>query len=148
MLPRRLALVLPTSYSPSCLDLAKDTRVVYHSEFPCHAFAHCRGSAPAASRRTRTLVSVSFSGLQLPLPPPIIGLVSRYLANYLIGRSLILRQMCSISHTVSTIKCSNIYDLCGISLTFARLSPSSGQIDYVLLSRTPPNQVVEKTCMA
>ena len=63
-----------------------------HSEFPYHAFAHCKGFAPAASRRTRALVSVPFSGRQLPLPLLIIGLVSRYLTNYLIGHETLLKR--------------------------------------------------------
>lgn len=62
-----------------------------HSESPCHAFAHCKGFAPAASRRTGTLVSVCLWGLPLPWPLPVIGLVSRYLTNSLIGRSPIVR---------------------------------------------------------
>ena len=60
-----------------------------HSESPRHAFAHCEGFAPAAHRSAGTLVSVCLWGLPLPWPLPIIGLVSRYLTNYLIGRSLI-----------------------------------------------------------
>ena len=91
VLPRRLAPVLPNTYSASSLDSLKAEHKARHSELPRHAFAHCEGFAPAASRRTRALVSVPFSGLQLPLPLPIIGLVSRYLTNNLIGRSLILR---------------------------------------------------------
>ena len=112
-----------------------------HSEFPYHAFAHCKGFAPAASRRTRTLVSVSFSGLQLPLPLLIIGLVSRYLTNYLIRSSLILRRNGSNSPRICSIKHSSIDGESGINLSFPRVYPSLGQIDYVLLSRTPRLEV-------
>ncbi len=80
-LPRRLAPVLPTTYSPSDLDLAKAYLKGKHSESPCHAFAHCKGFAPAASLRTRTLRSVSFSGLGLSSPILISGLVGRYPTN-------------------------------------------------------------------
>ena len=52
-----------------------------HSDFPYHAFAHCRGFAPAAPRRARVLVSVPFWGPPLSWPLQIIGLVSHYLAN-------------------------------------------------------------------
>ena len=62
-----------------------------HSEFPCHAFAHCKVFSPAASRRTGALVSVRLWGLPLPWPLPVIGLVSRYLTNCLIGRSAIVK---------------------------------------------------------
>ncbi len=52
-----------------------------HSDSPYHAFAHCRGFAPAASRRTRALVSVPFWGPPLPWPLRIIGLVGHYPTN-------------------------------------------------------------------
>ncbi len=119
-----------------------------HSEFPYHAFAHCKGFAPAASRRTRALVSVPFSGRQLPLPLLIIGLVSRYLTNYLIRSSLILRRNSSNSLRVFLIKHSSIDEASGINLSFPRLLPSLGQIDYLLLSRTPSVEVNGQICMA
>ena len=88
--PRKwLARVLPSPYSPSGLDLGKGY-ISSHLESPCHAFAHCRGFAPAAPRRARVLVSVPFSGLLLSQPVRITGLVSRYLTNSLIRRRLIL----------------------------------------------------------
>ncbi len=57
-----------------------------HSKSPYHAFAHCKGFAPAAPRRARTLISVSFSGLSLSRPVRIFGLVGIYPANNLIRR--------------------------------------------------------------
>lgn len=119
-----------------------------HSEFPYHAFAHCKGFAPAASRRTRALVSVPFSGRQLPLPLLIIGLVSRYLTNYLIRSSLILRRNGSNSPRVFPAKHSSIGGASGFDLSFPRLYPSLGQIDYLLLSRTPSVEVNGQICMA
>ena len=119
-----------------------------HSEFPYHAFAHCKGFAPAASRRTRALVSVPFSGRQLPLPLLIIGLVSRYLTNYLIRSSLILRRNSSNSLRIFLIKHSSIDEASGIDLSFPRLLPSLGQIDYLLLSRTPSVEADGQICMA
>src|SRR3989344_1243236 len=91
VLPRRLAPVLPTTYSPRYLLLAKAQAVPEHSEFPCHACAHCKVFATAAPRRARVSVSVPFSRLPLSRPPPIIGLVVLYTANNLIGRQLTLR---------------------------------------------------------
>ena len=119
-----------------------------HSEFPYHAFAHCKGFAPAASRRTRALVSVPFSGRQLPLPLLIIGLVSRYLTNYLIRSSLILRRNGYDSPRIFPIKHSSIDGASGIDLSFPRLLPSLGQIDYLLLSRTPSVEADGQICMA
>ena len=92
-----------------------------HSEFPYHAFAHCKGFAPAASRRTRALVSVPFSGRQLPLPLLIIGLVSRYLTNYLIRSSLILRRNGYDLPRFFPIKHSSTDGASGISLSFPKL---------------------------
>ena len=97
-----------------------------HSEFPYHAFAHCKGFAPAASRRTRALVSVPFSGRQLPLPLLIIGLVSRYLTNYLIRSSLILRRTRSNSRAVLPIKHSSIDGPSRVTHSFPCLSTSPG----------------------
>ncbi len=57
-----------------------------HSGFPYHTFVHCRGFAPAAPRRARDSISVPFSGLPLPRPLPIVGLVGLYPTNSLIGR--------------------------------------------------------------
>src|SRR3989344_2526581 len=91
VLPRRLAPVLPTTYSPKYLPLAKaHAKSHEHVGFPPHAFAHWEGSAPAALRGARTSISVSFSGLPLSRPLRIFGLVSRYLTNNLIRRHLIL----------------------------------------------------------
>ena len=91
VLPRRLAQVLPTTYSPYGLDMAKALLKAKHLGFPYHTFVHCKGFAPAAPRGARACISVPFSGLPLSRPLPIIGLVSLYLANNLIGRRFILR---------------------------------------------------------
>ncbi len=91
VLPRRLAPVLPTTYSPYYLRMAKAQAVLEHLGFPYHTFVHCRGFAPAAPRRAGTSISVSLSGLPLSGPVPIFGLVVHYTANSLIGRRLILR---------------------------------------------------------
>ncbi len=131
VLPRRLAPVLPTTYSLSSLHLIKALSLIEHLEFPYHTFVHCKGSVPAASLRTRTNISVSFSGLRLSSPLLIIGLVSRYLTNSLISRQLILWPY------VSKKEHSSIYLLLGISFSFPKLSPTKGQIIDVLLSLMP-----------
>ena len=89
-----------------------------------------------------------FSGLQLPLPLLIIGLVSRYLTNYLIRSSLILRRTRSDSRAVLPAKHSSIGGPSGINLSFPRVLRSEGQIDYLLLSRTPSAEVGGQICMA
>ena len=97
VLPWRLPPVLPSTYSPSLLNLAKDKLKTYHSDSPHHAFAHCGVCAPAARRSARALVSVPFSGLILTYPLRVKGMVGRYPAICLIRRSLIVERYCSNS---------------------------------------------------
>lgn len=130
-LPRRLAPVLPTTYSVRFLLLQKAQGNLEHSESPRHAFAHCGGLAPAAPLRARTSISVSFSGQPLSRPLPVLDLVSHYLTNNLIGRRLILQ------HCFLWIKHYSIYSIFSIILSFPRLSWTTGQIIDVLLSRVP-----------
>ena len=55
------------------------------------AFAHCPKFPAAASRRSGGRVSVPLWLVVLSDQLPVIGLVSRYLTNYLIGREPLLR---------------------------------------------------------
>ena len=91
MLPRLLAPVLPTPYSPSFLHSTKAYVKHKHSGFPYHTFVHCKGFLPAAPLKARASISVPFSRLGLSSPLPISDLVSLYLTNNLISRQLILR---------------------------------------------------------
>ena len=131
VLPRRLAPVLPTTYSPRYLLLAKAYTKCRHVGFPYHTCVHCRGFAPAAPRRASVSVAVPFSGLPLSGPLPILGLVSHYLANYLIGRRLILWPCVSGKEHPST------NPLFSFSLSFPRLSWTIRQIIDVLMSCPP-----------
>ena len=131
-LPRRLAPVLPTIYSPSFLRLAKAYSKSKHLGFPYHAFAHCKDFAPAAPLRARTLISVSFSRWGLSSPLLILGLVSLYLTNSLISRRLILWRF------LSGKEHSSAFLLSGFNLSFPRVSQTKGQIIDVLLSPLPP----------
>ena len=81
VLPRRLAPVFPTTYSPSYLHLAKALLKVEHLGYPYHTFVHCKVFVTAASLRTRASISVPFSRLELSLPLLIVALVSLYLTN-------------------------------------------------------------------
>ncbi len=116
VLPRLLAPVLPTTYSPSYLHLAKAHAMHEHSEFPYHTFVYCKVFALAILRRVGTLISVFSSRLPLSRPLPIVGLVGLYPTNYLIGRRLILRRKLSEKERPS------IHLLSGVSLSFPRLS--------------------------
>ena len=60
---------------------------ILHAVLLRQAFAHCAISLTAASRRSLGRVSVPVWGTTLSGPLPVVGLVSRYLTNYLMGRS-------------------------------------------------------------
>ena len=84
---------LPRPYSPCHLKtwqkfLLKKKK---HLGSPYHTFVHCRVFGTAARRSARVLVSVPFSGLMLPHPLRVIGMVGRYPAICLIRRSPIIK---------------------------------------------------------
>ncbi len=56
------------------------------------AFAHCGIFVTAASRRSLGSVSVPMRRANLSVPVPVVALVSRYLANKLIGHGPLPRQ--------------------------------------------------------
>ncbi len=115
VLPRLLAPVLPTTYSPRSLLSAKAYATHRHSESPYHTFMYCKGFALAILRRVRTLISVSSSGLPLSRPLLILGLVGHYPTNSLISRRLILRR--NLWERVH----SSIFLLSSISLSFSKV---------------------------
>ena len=63
---------------------------------------------------------------------PIVGLVGRYLTNYLIGRELTSDRIAPLTPQ----PCGSVVS-CGISATFAALSPCLRQIAHALLTRPP-----------
>ena len=123
VLPRRLAPVLPTTYSLSYLHSTKAYPKGRHLGFPYHTYVHCKVFPAAAPLRARALISVPFSGLGLSSPLPISGLVSLYLTNSLISRRLILWRK------LSEIKHSSSYFLSGVSLSFPEVIPDH-KVDY------------------
>ncbi len=131
VLPRRLAPVLPTTYSPSYLHLAKAHAVREHWGFPYHTCVHCKGFAPAAPRRAGTSISVSLSGLPLSRPVLIFGLVVHYTANYLISRRPILWHEFRRTHH------SRLCSLSGVNHSFPWVSLTKGHVNDVLLSVLP-----------
>ena len=62
---------------------------ITHAALLGHAFAHCPRFSTAASRRSLGSVSVPVWLTILSDQLPIVGLVGRYLTNYLMGRELI-----------------------------------------------------------
>ena len=76
-------------------------------------------------------MSVPVWGVTLSGPLPVVGLVSRYLTNYLMGRSPLLRPRKFLYELLIPV------NVCGISNPFGLLSPVEGQVNYVLLTRSP-----------
>ena len=80
---------------------------------------------------------------------PIVDLVGRYPANYLIGREPIFQRIAPL------IICGcPLMMLCGISSRFQLLSPSERQVTHALLTRPPlssqkqaPNCSVRLACV-
>ena len=60
-----------------------------HAALLGQAFAHCPIFPTAASRRSLDRISVPMWPFNLSVRLPIVDLVGRYPANYLIGRKLI-----------------------------------------------------------
>ena len=63
-----------------------------HAALLHQAFAHCAISLTAASRRSLGRISVPMWPFNLSVRLPIVDMVGRYLAIYLIGRELIFDQ--------------------------------------------------------
>jgi hypothetical protein len=67
------------------------------------AFAHCARFPAAASRRSGGRVSVPLWPVVLSHRLPVVGLVSRYLTNYLMGRKPIhWRPKALVTHLVTS----------------------------------------------
>ena len=93
---------------------------------------HCPISLTAASRRSLGRVSVPMWPFNLSVRLPIVDLVGRYPANYLIGRESIFQRIAPLI----TEPCGSVIS-CGISVLFRTLSPSERQVTHALLTRPP-----------
>ncbi len=67
------------------------------------AFAHCPRFPTAASRRSGARVSVPLRPTTLSGRLPVVGLVSRYLTNYLMGRGPIPQRGNCLFHPVTFV---------------------------------------------
>ena len=105
---------------------------ILHAALLGQACAHCPIFPTAASRRSLGRVSVPMWPINLSVRLPIVGLVSRYLTNCLIGRETILQR-------INPLVGSTCDDptLCGISTDFSVLFPTKGQVSHALLTRPP-----------
>ena len=121
-----------------CYSLIKEVynpkTFIPHAVSLHQTFVHCAIFLAAASRRSGGRVSVPLCPFVLSHRVPVLGLVSSYLTNYLIGRKPLPKRYFNESKYLSPID-RNQWDLRGIRPDFSRLSPASGQVTYVLLSR-------------
>ena len=96
MLPRLLARSWPglllqvPSFSSLLKEVYNPRAFIPHAAWLRQAFAHCARFPAAASRRSGGRVSVPLWLVVLSDQLPVIGLVSRYLTNNLIGREPLL----------------------------------------------------------
>ena len=103
-----------------------------HAALLGQGFPHCPIFPTAASRRSLDRVSVPVWPITLSGRLPIVGLVGRYLTNYLMGRELTPYRIAPLTPSSCDIVVS-----CGISSCFQLLSPCMGQIAHALLTRPP-----------
>ena len=144
--------VNPSNYSQEGLssrltELYNPKAVITHAALLRQTFVHCGRFPTAASRRSLGRVSVPMWPFNLSVRLPIVDLVGRYPANYLIGRESILQR---IAPLISPPCDGNMS--CGISVRFQTLSPSEGQVTHALLTRPPLTWrskllLVRSTCM-
>ena len=106
--------------------------VIPHAALLGQGFPHCPISLTAASRRSLGRVSVPMWPINLSVRLPIVALVGRYPANYLIGRESIFQRIAPLI----AAPCETTI-LCGISVLFRTLSPSERQVTHALLTRPP-----------
>ena len=115
-----------------------------HAALLGQAFAHCRKFPTAASRRSLGRVSVPVWPSTLSGRLRIVALVSRYLTSWLMRH----KPIPVLSRGIFNIVDMRPLCLCGLSCRFQQLSPSQGQVAYVLLTRSPLNaEALRPTCM-
>ena len=129
--------VNPSHYSQEGLssrltELYNPKAVITHAALLRQTFVHCGRFPTAASRRSLGRVSVPMWPINLSVRLPIVDLVGRYPANYLIGRESIFQRIAPLI----AVPCETTI-LCGISVLFRTLSPSERQVTHALLTRPP-----------
>ena len=92
-----LPLEVPSDLRPSLTGLYNPKAFITHAALLRQAFAHCAKFPTAASRRSLGRVSVPVLLIILSDQLRVVGLVSRYLTNYLMRRGPILRRPKSFS---------------------------------------------------
>ena len=109
------------------------------------AFAHCARFPTAASRRSLGRISVPMWLIILSDRLRVVGMVSRYLAIYLIRREPLHARTLAGAFLSRACTPENV---CGISPGFPGLSPMHGQVAHVLRTRSPlTSEDARSTCM-
>ncbi len=109
---------------------------ILHAALLRQGCPHCAISPTAASRRSLGRVSVPMWPFNLSVRLPIVALVGRYPANWLIGRESIFQRIAPLVK----LPCDN-FTSCGISVLFKTLSPSKRQVTHALLTRPPLKRI-------
>ena len=123
---------------------------IAHTASLRQACAHCERFSTAASRRSLASVSVPVCPADLSVRVPVVGLVGRYPANYLIGLELLPGRKVLADPHLFLAKASTLVSQSGITRSFPRLSRSQGQIARVLRTLSPltgPCGLCRSTCM-
>ena len=105
---------------------------IAHAALLHQAFAHCAIFPTAATRRCLARVSVPVWGTTLSGPLPVVALVGRDPTNKLMGRRPLPERLAPFLHRPLTL-----WNVRGISIPFGTLSPSPGQVAYVLRTHSP-----------
>ena len=83
---------VPSFFSSLLVEVYNPKAFVLHAALLHQGFPHCAIFPTAASRRSLGRVSVPMWPIDLSVRLPIVDLVGRYPANYLIGRESISKQ--------------------------------------------------------
>ena len=127
-----LILRVPSLSSSPLKEFYNPKTFFTHAALLGQSSLHCPIFPTAASRRSLDRVSVPVWPISLSARLPIVGLVGRYLTNYLMGREPLPKRITPLT----PFRCRFVV-LCGISTCFQVLSPSSGQVIHALLTRAP-----------
>jgi hypothetical protein len=134
----------PFSSPRKGLYIPKD--FVTHAASLHQGFPHCAISLIAAPQRSQGRVAVPVWLTILSDQLPVVALVGRYPTNKLIGRRPLPERITPFSTEERSPPATS-----GINPPFGGLSPSLGQVAYVLLNRLPlgkePKLFPRSTCI-
>ncbi len=121
MLSTRVPSIARRHFLSRATGLYNLTAFIAHAAWLRQTFVHCARFPTAASHRSLDRVSVPVWLIILSDQLPIVGLVGRYLTNYLMGRGPLPGRPKPLTSISKEIVVS-----CGISTRFRMLSPTQG----------------------